>query len=120
MSSALGAPCDATATSCADGLVCACVAYQRRLHVCQEPPELHDNHAAPRAQLRARHAPIGTDHEPAAVRAVAGVQAVASLREIAAWARRYPFYADGWYTSILAGDGVGCPCSPVPKRRPTA
>ena len=43
------------------------------------------------------------------LRAVAGVQAVARLPEVAAWARRYPYYADGWYTSILAGDGVGLP-----------
>lgn len=103
----LGAPCDA-ATSCSDGLVCACVAYQRHLRVCQ-PPELHDDHERRGLSCERATHPSARIMSPPPLRAVAGVQAVASLPEVAAWARRYPFYADGWYTSILAGDGVGLP-----------
>ena len=108
MSAALGAPCDAAATSCADGLSCACAAYQRRLHVCQ-PPELHDNHERRGLSCERATHPSARIMSAPPLRAVAGVQAVSALPEVAAWARRYPFYADGWYTSILASDGVGLP-----------
>ena len=61
----------------------------------------------PRPALVAGLAPAPASAPP--LRAVTGVQAVSALPEIAAWARRYPFYADGWYTSILASDGFGLP-----------
>ena len=99
----LGAPCDA-ATSCSDGLVCACVAYQRRLRVCQ-PPVTQDPHERPGLSCERALHPSARIMRPPPFRAIAGVQAIAAVPDVAAWARRYPFYETGWYTSV-DDDGV--------------
>ena len=119
MSSALGAPCDAAATSCADGLDCACVAYQRRVpHVCQ-PPSCTTITSAARSP-RARHAPIGTHHERAAAPRRRRRAGGASLPEAALGAalpilRRRLVHVDSRRRRRRAA-----PSSPAPRRRASA